>query len=325
MIATFTPLPETSHFGSALVPVATDGPGPAFVMAWTGTDGQAKLNSSYSNTGGTTWTKTLVRQSGLSINGQPRPPWESSTAAPALAVHHNTLFLCWPDSDQRLQLMSSHDNGHTWRNKRAIGQESSMAAPAIVSYRGLLVVAWTGTDGAGTLNLATSADDGATWTTIILPEWSIAGPSLTSYTSGAGASYLFLGFTGTDHKLRVRFCQSVNFTEFTQPGNQMQVLDETSDTGPALSVLDQGEGLDIHLAIAWVGTGSQQLNVADSFEGFSPFGSKRTAPDNTSRTGLGLITHRHFPQDPDLLVLTWTDQNSHLNFCGDDKLFAPRP
>jgi hypothetical protein len=33
---------------------------------------------------------------------------------PALAVHHNTLFLCWTDSDhQRLQLMSSTDNGRT--------------------------------------------------------------------------------------------------------------------------------------------------------------------------------------------------------------------
>ncbi len=49
IIATFKVLPETSNVGSALVPVATNGPGPAFLMAWTGTDGQAKLNSSYSN------------------------------------------------------------------------------------------------------------------------------------------------------------------------------------------------------------------------------------------------------------------------------------
>ena len=322
MIATFKPLPETSHFGSALIPVATDGPGPAFVMAWTGTDGQAKLNSSYSNTGGTTWNKTLVRQTGPSRLGATPSDWESSAAAPALTMHNNKLFLCWTDSDQqRLQLMSSSDHGRTWHNKRAIAEESSIAAPAIASYEGLLVVAWTGTDGAGTLCVATSDNEGRTWNKVTLPEWSVAGPSLTWYSSDAGFPYLFLGFTGTDHALRVRWCQSLNFAEFSKPGYQIQVLGETSDNGPSLSVLNQGEGKDISLAVAWTGTDDRQLHVSYSLQGFSPFSPKTTAPDDTSGAAPALITYRNFPAENDLLVLTWTDQNSHLNFGGADKLF----
>jgi hypothetical protein len=237
-------------------------------------------------------------------------------------MHNNKLFLCWTDANQqRLQLMSSSDNGRTWHDKRTIAEESSIAAPAIAHYEGLLVVAWTGTDGAGTLCVATSGDEGRTWTKVILPEWSGAGPSLTSYTSGAGFPYLFLGFTGTDNVLRVRWCQSLNFDEFTKPGYQIQVLGETSDDAPALSVLDQGEGKDIFLAVAWTGTGDRQLHVSYSLQGFSPFTRKATAPDDTSGTAPALITYRNFPAVDDQLVLTWTDQNSHLNFCGADKLF----
>lgn len=321
MTATFTPMPETSPHGPALVVAGSDGPGAGFVLAWAGTDGQTKLNSSYSHTGGATWDKAVVRQGHAGqVGRQGQQGYESSTAAPALAVHNGTLYLCWVDTDQRLQLMSSADHGRTWTGKRAVDQESSGAAPAIASYAGRLVVAWTGTDGAGTLNLATSADDGHTWEKVVLPEWSVAGPTLSSYVSGAGFGYLFLGFTGTDHKLRVRFCQSQSFEEFTKPGYQTQVLGETSDDAPALTVLDQGEGKDIFLAIAWTGSGNRQLNVAYSLQGFSPFGNKATAPDHRGTAAPALVTYRHFPAEPDQLVLAWTDQDAHLNFSAADKL-----
>src|SRR6185437_10825127 len=237
--------------------------------------------------------------------------WESSSAAPALVQHNGILFLCWTDLQGRLQLMSSTDNGRTWSAKQPIAQESSIAGPALHSYDGDLVVAWTGTDGAGTVCIATSGDDGQNWAKVVLPEWSIAGPALTSYIDGAGFTYLFVGFTGTDHQLRVRFCQSRNYQQFTVPASQGSVVTgQTSDDAPSLSVLDQREGLNIELAIAWTGTGNRQLNAAYSNQGFSPFGRPGTAPDDHSSGGPAILTNRLFTQENDTLILAWTDQNS---------------
>ena len=318
MVATFKPMPETSHFAPALASVSGRGPGLSYVLAWTGTDGQAKLNTSHSDTSGTVWDKTIVRDPG----GQ---GWESSGAAPALVQHNGILFLCWTDLQGRLQLMSSTDNGRTWSAKQPIAQESSIAGPALATYDGDLVVAWTGTDGAGTVCIATSGDDGQSWAKVVLPEWSIAGPALTSYIDGAGFTYLFVGFTGTDHQLRVRFCQSRNYRQFTVPASQGSVVTgQTSDDAPSLSVLDQGEGLNIELAIAWTGTGHRQLNAAYSNQGFSPFGRPGTAPDDHSSGGPAILTNRLFAQENDTLILAWTDQNSQLNFCGAD-VIMPAP
>jgi hypothetical protein len=316
MVATYKPMPETSHFAPALASVSGDGPGTSYVLAWTGTDGQAKLNTSYSDTSGTVWDKMIVRDP----NGGSS---ESSIAAPALVQHNDILFLCWTDQQGRLQLMSSTDKGRTWSAKQPIAQESSIAGPALATYDGDLVVAWTGTDGAGTLCIATSGDDGQSWAKVVLPEWSIAGPALTSYIDGAGFTYLFVGFTGTDHQLRVRFCQSRNYQQFTVPASQGSVVTgQTSDDAPSLSVLGQGEGVDIDLAIAWTGSGNRQLNAAYSNQGFSPFGRPGTAPDDRSSGGPAMLTSRHFPEEPDSLILAWTDQSSRLNFCGADVIMS---
>jgi hypothetical protein len=44
--------------------------------------------------------------------------------------------------------------------------DSSIAAPALISYMGVLIMAWTGTDGERHLNIASSKDEGRTWTKV---------------------------------------------------------------------------------------------------------------------------------------------------------------
>jgi len=324
-IATYIPLPETSPFAPALVALPEASPAaPAFLMAWTGSDGQHKLNTSRSDTGGTVWNKQLVHEEHRTRRPlNPGEHWESSSASPALAVHHDVVYLCWAaPSDKRLWLMSSTDRGSTWSNKHPIDEESSDGAPALLSYGDSLVTAWRGTDGAGTLTIATSSDDGATWSKVVLPEWSIAGPSLAQYASGAGFPYLFLAFTGTDHKIRTRSCQGGDFASFGRPveAAEGQTLNETSDYGPAIAVLDSGEGKDIFVAIAWTGTGDQHIHVTYSLQGFSPFGNNSVSRDNVASTSPAMIKFAEFPAEDDKLVLSWADQEAHLNFAAADKI-----
>jgi hypothetical protein len=313
-IATFIPLPETSPFTPAILSVPPSSSIPAFVLAWTGSDGQHKLNISRSDTGGTTWDKQLLRLGG---------PWEGSSAGPALALHNGVVFVCWAAAaDQRLWLASSADSGRTWSGKRPIAEESSDGSPALVSYRGRLVVAWRGTDGAGTLTIATSPDDGASWGKVILPEWSIAGPSLAHYASGAGFSYLFLAFTGTDHLLRTRSCQGDDFASFGRPvaSAEGQTLHETSDSGPAIAVLDAREGKDVFVAVSWRGTGDDQLHATYSLQGFSPYGNNTDARDNLTEMTPAMISYSDYPAEDDRLIMSWSDPAGHLNFAAADRI-----
>ena len=313
-IATFIPLPETRPFAPALVAVPPATSIPAFVLAWTGSDGQHKVNISRSDTGGTTWDKQLLRPNG---------PWEGSSAGPALAVHHGVVFVCWAAAaDQRLWFASSPDSGRTWSTKQPVADESSDGAPALVSYLGMLVVAWRGTDGAGTLNLATSPDDGRTWSKVVLPEWSIAGPSLARYASGAGFSYLFLAFTGTDNQIRTRSCQQTDFASFGRPvaSGEGQTLHETSDSGPAIAVLDTHEGKDIVVAVSWRGTGDDHIHATYSLQGFSPYGNNTNAADTLTETNPAMITFSQFPAEDDRLVISWSDPRQRLNFAAADRI-----
>lgn len=325
MIATFKGMPDTSNFGPSIVRVATDGPAAGLVMAWTGNDEAGTLNSSYSNTGGTTWRKTIVHG-------------ETSVAGPALAEHDGNVFMAWAGTNpaHNLNVMSSIDNGGHWGRlegplaplpgkrrpwKHPLPNESSDFAPALIWYGGQLVLAWT--DRGGTVCLARSSDEGRTWSKVTLPEQSIAGPSLAAYSSGAGFSWLFIGFTGTDHRLKVRWIEGSAFETFAAPDVQIQTLEDTSAKGPSLAVLDAGQGKDIHLAMAYSGNDpDRKIYVTYSFQGLSPFGNGRKADDSSEGTP-AIFTYADFPAQDDELVFAWagTDGEGHLNICPSSKLF----
>jgi hypothetical protein len=324
MIATFKGMPETSRFGPSIVQIATDGPAEGLVMAWTGEDGAGTLNSSYSNTGGTVWNKTIIHN-------------ETSVAAPALVQRDGILYMAWAGTNpaHNLNVMSSTDRGAHWGHldgplqalpgrarpwKHSIPNEGSDFAPALIWYLGRLVLSWT--DRNGTVCLAHSQDEGKTWSKVTLPEQSIAGPSLAAYASGAGFSHLFIAWTGTDHRLNLRSVEGANFDAFAAP-NQGSAIADTSAQGPSLAVLNEGEGKDIFLAMAYSSNdGDRKIHVIYSLQGFSPFGNGSTADDSSEGTP-AMFTHRDFPAQNDELVFAWagTDGEGHLNLCPAGKLF----
>jgi hypothetical protein len=305
---------DTSIAGPALIRL---GPGAGrfghpeldgqFCMGWTGTDAAGLLNTALSQDG-FVWDKTII------------PTRDTSIAAPALAWHNAKLFLAWTGTDGagELNVMASLDGGKTFvpESKHTLA-ETSVAAPALLSYAGLLVLAWTGTDGAATLNVAASGDEGASWQKIIMPEQAIGGPALTSWTSGAGFSTLFLAWTGTDNRLNARWCDGTSFDQFGTPEFHKQTLDETSNLGPSLASFTQPQTGDKYVAIAWTGReAAQRLNRMTSFEGFAPFGFKNTS-DETSIATPAVMTYSNSFGPPDELVFAWTgtDGGGHLNFA----------
>ena len=314
MVAVNKFMPDTSIAGPALIRL---GPGAGqfghpeldgqFCMGWTGTDGAGLLNTALSPDG-SVWDKTII------------PTGDTSIAAPALAWHGARLFLAWAGTDGagELNVMASLDGGKTFvpESKHTLG-ETSGEAPALYSYRGRLVLAWTGTDGAGTLNVATSADEGASWQKTVMPERALGGPALTSWTSGAGFSSLFLAWTGTDHRLNVRWCDGAAVEQFGVANFHKQTLDETSDLGPSLASFEQPQTGDLYVAIAWTGRDvRRRLNRMVSFEGFAPFGFKLTS-EESSTAAPAVLTYSNSFGPPDELVFAWTgtDGEGHLNFA----------
>jgi hypothetical protein len=325
VIATFKNMPDTSQFGPSIVRTSTDGPGPALVMAWTGTDGTGNLNSSYSNTGGTIWKKSVI-------------PHETSVAGPALAERSGELFIAWAGTNpaHNLNVMSSNDKGLSWGPpegpmqplpgakrawKHTLSDESSDLPPALLRYGQLLVLAWTAQD--STVHLAHSQDNGGSWSKVTLPEHSIAGPALAAYTSGAGFRNLFLAFTGIDHRLYLRWIEGFAFDTFAVPDVQRHVLEDTSTNGPSLAVLNAGQGKDIFLAMAYSGNDpGRNIYVTYSLQGFSPFGNGQKADDSSLGTP-AMFTYADFPAQSDEVVFAWagTDGAGHLNLCPGPKLF----
>ncbi len=179
----------------------------------------------------------------------------------------------------------------------------------------VLIMAWTGTDGERHLNIASSRDEGRTWTKILVGDLSLGAPALAQYTSGAGFSNLFLAFTGTDNHLFVKSCEGMKLEDFSHPNHNR--IAETSSYGPSLAVLDSGEGKDIFLAIAWTGQDARRsLNVAFSLQGFPPFGNKKVSPHDTSNVGPSIMKNSHYPAENDQLAWLWSGSNGgHLNFA----------
>jgi hypothetical protein len=259
------------------------------------------------------------------------PTGDTSIAAPALASHNGKLFMAWTatDGEGNLNVMPSVDGGRTFQadKKHFVltndGRQKSIAAPALISYRGLLLIAWTGTDGRGMLNIATSADEGATWQNkTTMPETAIDGPALTFLkggVSGAGFTTLVIAWTGTDagHHINTRTCSDTNFNQLAVPDPSKSTFPDTSDFGPSLATAIQQQTGDEVIFITWTGTrepdGRHRLNRGDSRDG-RLFGGKKTS-DEQSIAKPAILTFSLHP--PDQLVYAWTgtDGAGQLNFA----------
>jgi hypothetical protein len=308
---------DTSIAGPSLIVLGPGGAvSGALCMGWTGTDGIGRLNTALSLDEGATWQKTIV------------PTGDTSVAAPALAFHHEKLFMAWTGTDGTglLNIMPSIDGGKSFQIDKkhfvstSDGQEKSIAAPALISYRGLLLIAWTGTDGQGLLNIATSADEGATWQSkVVMPETAIDGPALTFLSggvSGAGFTTLVVAWTGTDsdHHINTRTTSDTNFGQLGQPDFGKSTFPDTSNFGPSLTTAISRDSGDQFVIIAWTGSDSnRQLNCGFSGDG-TTFGGKKTSSESSiAKPALVKFSIR----PPDELVYAWTgtDGEGHLNFA----------
>lgn len=319
-IARNTNLGDTSPFGPSLIQIATDGPGPALIMAWTGSDGAGTLNSSYSNTGGHTWEKTVIHG-------------ETSVAGPSLTRHNDSVFVAWSGTNpaHNLNVMTSSDHGKHWgngpgrmtalhRNAKYTLSGRSMHAPSLLSYGGQLLLVWTDLD--HSVRLARSEDDGRTWTTFVLPNESLAGPCLAGYSAGAGFRHLFIGFAGLDGRLNLRSCEGFGFDALAS-GGAATPLDDWSTEGPSLAVLNEGQGKDIFLAMTYSGRDiDRKIYTTYSLQGLSPFGNRQRSDDSAIGTP-ATFTFREFPAQNDELVCAWagTDGEGHLSLSPASRLF----
>ena len=159
---------------------------------------------------------------------QKRTLGDTSPFSPALASHHNRLYLAWRgDGNSNLNVMVSNDSGQTFGNK-CVAPETSDDAPALASDGINLYVAWKG-HGNDHLNVAIVALDAngnptALVNKRILGDTSPVRPSLASVN---GNVYLGWKGDGNDH---------LNVMVSRDHGNtfgQKLVSPETSPEAPA--------------------------------------------------------------------------------------------
>jgi hypothetical protein len=146
--------------------------------------------------------------------------------------------------------------------KTGLEGESSIGQPALADFNGRLFVAWTGTDGAGHLNVMSSAD-GLTWDQNrkqTLGETSVAGPALVAFDNK-----LFIGWTGTDGDRTPNVAYSSDGRTF---GKAFPLSAQHSiDGSPSLAVAQTlASPVRRVLYLGWTERGSNSVRFAPCYE-----------------------------------------------------------
>lgn len=206
---------------------------------------------------------------------------DSTSAAPALALHGDRLMIAWKGSGndnlnvatvQATSLLGI-DGVEGIQDKTVLG-ETSDAAPAIASDGRRLFLAWRG-HGNEKLNLAFSEDFGATWKgKTVFGDTSDHAPALAVHDN-----QLFLAWTGRGN-------EKLNLAKAILTGNtagalsfgleDKRVLGDTSSTAPALA--SHGG----RLFLAWKGSGNDNLNLMASSDAGASFQGKQTFGETSS-------------------------------------------
>jgi hypothetical protein len=168
----------------------------------------------------------------------------SSAHAPAIITFNHHHYLAYVDEQGGLNVAklaeSIYEITHPPRlpisefNPLAhsgLEDETTIGQPALVEFNGQLVLAWTGTDGAGHLNVISSAD-GQHWdqhTKRTLPELSMAGPTLAVY-----EGQLYIAWTGVDGEGTLTVMSSSNGLDFAN--KQVLANCHSIDGSPSLAV-----------------------------------------------------------------------------------------
>jgi hypothetical protein len=204
----------------------------------------------------------------------------ASNAAPALAAHHDGLFIAWRGSGNdnisvaRVQATTllGLDGVEGIQDKVVLG-ETTDAAPALASSNGRLFLAWRGS-GNPQLNVTLSEDDGRTFRLkATFGDATDHAPALAAHDGK-----LFLAWTGSGN-------DQLNVAQVILVGNtagalkltleNKVVLGDSSSAAPAL-LSHNGR-----LFLAWKGSGNNQLNLAFSDDDGRSFKGTRTFGDSS--------------------------------------------
>jgi hypothetical protein len=195
----------------------------------------------------------------------------TSVAAPALTASSDAVFLAWTgaDPDHRINLMRSNDAKHWYagnapqNHPQTLPQATSNDNPALGFNNGTLCLAWTSKVGA----LSATALDKDTLgmnrpRPAVSDERSGYGPA-----AAAWREHCVIAWTGND----MGNMGHLNTTEydganFLAPSKR--TFEDTSLTGPSLTVVPQHPHQPARLCIGWTGidgAGKLNIGVADEF------------------------------------------------------------
>jgi hypothetical protein len=196
------------------------------------------------------------------------------TQYPLGGGHH---ILAWTDDDRSLNAVQLSEDIGAIINPPAIEdhpphilpsgleQESSIGQPALAEFNGRLFIAWTGTDGAGLLNVMSSAD-GVRWdptTKRTLHESSMAGPALAAH-----AGRLFMAWTGKDGNGTLSLMSSTDGSTFDIVARDLG--QHSIDGSPSLasahgSTTEEGHVTQF-LYIGWTERGTNKAKYGPLFQ-----------------------------------------------------------
>ena len=222
---------------------------------------------------------------------------ETSNYTPSLASSNGILFLSWTGRDNKLNFLSSSDNGTAFGNKFT-SSETSSQGPALCALGGTGIgIAWKG-DGNQNLNFALAAGTETAITGLSaktkLSETSNFAPAL-AYQNGV----LYLAWTGLDGRLNL-----MSAVNGDAPFGNKYTSSETSAQAPALCALSNST-----LGISWKGDGNDDLNVAFvpiSGASISAFTNKVTLSETSKFSPALAVTEGG-------LFLAWSGENGQLN------------
>lgn len=262
------------------------------LLAWTGV-GKGELNSAK------VYTPDELGIPGIdSLEDEIILPDASSGNSPAIVSHEGKLFIAWTDSDNKLNLMFSENNGASFHGKKTF-EDISPYAPALVSHGKHLFMAWTGEDDRPNVakiafwaNTAGGFGIEDLQNKINIRRTSKQAPALASYNGR-----LFLSWVNNDIYLIFSDDDGASFHGVSQ-------LTDSSEYAPAL-VTHNGQlflawtGHDDHLNVATVAFIG---NTAGSF-GINGLQGKRRLPETSSESP-ALSSHN------DRLFLAWKGGNN---------------
>ena len=268
------------------------------VLAWTGTDGEHRLNIMTSSIGTRYYNKVTL-------------PQTSSWRPAVTRTDSGAVAIAWTGDDAHHSLNVLY-NVYGTQRKLTLWQDNSFTAPALAVFGGKLLLAWAGTDGNRSLNLwpisvpdmtpgakitlppqfnanatpglsfdplrselvmtwsarspvnqifFSTSKDGITWSApAALPEYTLGSPDLIGVPAADAARMPghYLAWTGTDVGRSLNVQYTDSYPAWPNPAVTKSILQEQGFGPPEIGFM----GGPAQLLVSWTGTDTaRHLNV----------------------------------------------------------------